>query len=36
MCDIVFEKAKSRRGTVNRKSNCADPAVQRGSIKRVM
>ena len=29
MCDIVFEKAKSRGGTVNRASVYAEEAAQR-------
>ena len=36
MCDIVFEKAKGRCGTVNRTSDYAEAAVPAGSIKRVL
>ena len=36
MFDIVFEKAKIRHGTVNRKSDCAEAAVPRSSIKKVL
>ena len=36
MCDIVFEKAKSRGGTVNRTSVYAEGAVRKGSLKKVL
>ena len=36
ICDIVFERAKGRDGTVNRTSDYVDAAVKRGSIKKVL
>ena len=34
MCDIVFEKAKGRGGTVNRMSDYAQAAIRRVLLKR--
>ena len=34
ICDIIFERAKGRDGTVNRTSDYVDAAVKRGSIKK--
>ena len=32
MCDVVFDKAKGRGGTVNRKDGYAQAAIQQDSI----
>ena len=36
MCDIVFYMAKGRGGAVNKTSDYAEAAVERGSIKKVL
>ena len=36
MCHIVSENAEGCGGTVNRASDCAEEAANRGSIKKVL